>query len=138
MLIGFCVTEFMLIGFCVKELLPIDVVLEGVEEDVFKAIDEVIGLDVEFVDDSESTLETAVSQLSSHEVALSIKDEEAVVPERVVRVDCTDVSSSVIAVSAEAIDVLREESSAFSAVVHTTVTTVILRISRDTLPDDGF
>ena len=93
MLIGFCVTEFMLIGFCVRELLFIDVVLEGVDvEDVFEATDEFVGLDVEFVDDagldvefvddSESVLETAVSQLSSHEVALSIRDEEAVVPER--------------------------------------------------------
>ena len=43
-----------------------------------------------------------------------------------------------IAVSAAVMDVLREESSAFSEVVQTTVTTVILRIRRETLPDEGF
>jgi len=77
-LIGFCVGEFMLIGFWVKE--AVDPENDAVEGEVeFKDEDFVLVLaDCMVVSD----VDTAVSQVSSHDVALSISDDEAVVPER--------------------------------------------------------
>jgi len=94
----------MLTGFWVKdvEFEDADEVLEF-EFDVTGGnfvILEVVLTDSAVDSDSESELETAVSQLSSQDVALSISDDEAVVPESVDSVDCTDSSSLDIAVSA--------------------------------------
>jgi len=71
----------MLTGFRVK-----DVEFEDADEVLEFEFDVTGGNSVVFTD-SDSEVETAVSQLSSQDVALSISEDEAVVPESVDRVD---------------------------------------------------